>query len=154
VNQALTRLASNPKIKGLEDLKFSAMVMTAEMNKLDKLMEGLCKRTCPDCLGVCCQARNIYYDFSDLLYIHLSQTPIPSRQTRRGPEEPCHYLTSMGCSIPRPQRPFICSWFICSDQEEIISRMLWGKETKLIQSLDKLLLMHRDLEKNFISLVG
>ena len=152
VNQSLFKLVNDPALKGMENLKASAMAMAEEMNKLDKLMENLCQRTCPDCLGVCCLAKNIYYDFSDLLYIHLSQDKAPRRQTRKGLDEPCCYLTPRGCSIPRNRRPFICSWFICSDQEEIISRMLWGKERGLIKSLDKLLVMHRDLEKDFISL--
>ncbi|HBD07194.1 MAG TPA: hypothetical protein DCZ69_02950 [Syntrophobacteraceae bacterium] len=89
---------------------------------LDQTMTEYCQLTCPACKDPCCTGTGIFYNLADILYLaaHSDLLP-PAGQTRQNASAPCRYLTSHGCLLPRPQRPYICVWFLCEPQMELLS---------------------------------
>lgn len=87
---------------------------------LDPMLDGLCRDTCPDCTDNCCERATVWYDFKDLLGFHLGMAAVPDAQLPPSPERPCKFLATDGCALPRIERPFICTWFLCAAQKSVL----------------------------------
>ncbi len=90
--------------------------------ELDWKMEALSTRVCPDCRDNCCVRAVIGYDFLDLLFLQLMEGKLPPAQIRKqvssqGPV--CACLTPVGCRLPRPRRPFVCTWYLCAPMKAL-----------------------------------
>ena len=90
--------------------------------ELDDPMSALCAVTCPTCNDSCCLRASVWYDFKDLLYIHFSGQDWPPHQALSIESRHCQYLTPNGCALPRSIRPFICIWYLCPSQKQMIIR--------------------------------
>ncbi len=89
---------------------------------LDQTMTEYCQLTCPSCKDPCCTGREIFFNQADLLYLTAHNSmPLPIGQTRSKASAPCRYLSLQGCILPRPQRPYICVWFLCEPQMELFN---------------------------------
>lgn len=89
---------------------------------MDRGMDQICGRTCPECRDNCCARATIWYDFRDLLFLYFSGQPLPDRQIEKqskGPSRVCMHLTPEGCALPRLQRPFVCTWYLCPRQKAV-----------------------------------
>lgn len=86
---------------------------------LDVFMHRYCEATCPSCDDPCCSGRKVFYNRTDLLYLIGTGEPLPPGQTRQAEGEPCRYLASHGCVLPRGKRPYVCVWFLCEPQMEL-----------------------------------
>ena len=93
----------------IEDILVGLRVLFEEINPL---MERYIPEVCPDCEDVCCKQRHAYYDAEDMIYISARGLSVPE-YSERGLDEPCEFLSFEGCSRPRWQRPFRCTWFFC-----------------------------------------
>lgn len=98
---------------------------------LADLFEQLAPDTCAVCQDPCCRRANVWLDFKDLLYLHLSRASLPPHQLRRNLHEPCRYLGRRGCRLPRLSRPWICTWYICPAQREVIARDIPGGRARI-----------------------
>ncbi|NOY40020.1 MAG: hypothetical protein GXO95_07305 [Nitrospirae bacterium] len=90
--------------------------------EISPLIESYNAEVCPYCEDVCCKQRHAYYDSEDMIYISALGLAVPE-YSERGLEEPCEFLSSKGCSRPRWQRPFRCTWYFC---EPLLSHMYNG----------------------------
>lgn len=117
---------------------------------LDRVMEGLCAQTCPACGAICCRHATVWFDFKDTLFLHLVGAELPPGQavTRSGP--PCRYLSSNGCVLPRLCRPFICLWYLCPAQKQILTSMESGAFGDLAVQLEALKHDRRRLEDQVV----
>lgn len=88
--------------------------------QLEQPMDQLCSRSCPSCQEVCCVRATLWYDLPDLLFIYLISAELPGGQIFRQPGGACCQLGTAGCVLPRWQRPFICSWYLCASQQTIL----------------------------------
>jgi hypothetical protein len=52
--------------------------------------------------------------------------------------EPCRYLPSKGCSLPRWQRPYRCTWYFCQTLLEEMPGESAGEYRKFITALRRL----------------
>lgn len=86
----------------------------------DETMDRYCNATCHSCQDYCCNANGIYFDLADLLYLLVLENDLPAGQTRARHNDPCRYLSTEGCILPRMCRPFICTWYICEPQMELL----------------------------------
>jgi len=87
---------------------------------LDDMLEAMTSGTCPACRQVCCINRHSWPDESDLIYLlALGATP-PPYEENLDENGPCRFLSALGCTIPRSQRPFRCNWYFC---EPLIAEM-------------------------------
>lgn len=85
-------------------------------------MDELCAATCPLCHEVCCSFARVWFDFTDLMFLHLINFPPPRAQPIAHLRMPCRFLTPRGCELPRLSRPWRCTLFLCRPQEAIIRK--------------------------------
>lgn len=87
---------------------------------LDGIMTEYCRQTCSTCEDPCCTAKGVFFNLADILYLTACRTPPPPGQTRTHGSAPCRYLGANGCRLERIQRPYVCIWFLCDAQMEIL----------------------------------
>ncbi len=88
--------------------------------ELETPLNRLCSNTCPECTDVCCTKATVWYDQKDILVYHLATNSFPAKQISKNDAGICCHLGENGCNLPRLQRPFICTWYICSAQTAIL----------------------------------
>jgi hypothetical protein len=96
------------------------------LDRLADLFDQLAAATCAVCQDPCCRHAKVWFDFRDLLFLHLHGVPLPPHQLRRHLQDPCRYLGRRGCRLPRGSRPWICTWYICPLQRAAIERDIPG----------------------------
>lgn len=117
---------------------------------LDKAMEGLCAQTCLSCTAICCRHATVWYDFKDVVFLHLTEAELPPGQAVTGSGPPCRYLSSAGCVLPRHRRPFICLWYLCPAQKSILGGGEPGEYDHLGKQLEALKHDRRILEDQVV----
>ena len=93
-----------------------ANAIAETMKWLDPIMNRYCSLTCHECEDLCCHAREIYFNRTDMLYLAALDSETPPGQTRCEESAPCRYLAADGCILSRTLRPYVCVWFICEAQ--------------------------------------
>ncbi len=107
--------------KSLDKAKVIADNISLLYQRLSSPMSSLCGVTCNSCTSPCCPGARPYFDFKDLIFFHLSHTRPPEAQTIKEQADRCRYISIRGCTLPRLQRPWICTWYICSRQQPLLS---------------------------------
>jgi hypothetical protein len=123
------------------------------LEQVAPLMETLCVETCPVCSDPCCSRADVYYDFPDLLYLQFLRLPLPDAQPRLIRNRSCAHLAADGCALPRPCRPWICTWFVCPEQRRLLTTRLQGLQERLAQALDIIKHHRRQIEAAYIQAV-
>ncbi len=77
------------------------------------LIEEYTRQVCPSCTDICCKQRHGLYVAIDRAYIATLGEPLPHHDPARSPDGPCQFLTGSGCSKPRWQRAWKCTWYFC-----------------------------------------
>lgn len=113
----------------LQDAVALAQQIRSNMEALGPLMHELCEQTCPACTDHCCRRATVWFDFKDLLTLHMLGEALPPGQLIGQAHRTCRYLGIEGCVLPRIQRPFVCTWYICAAQKEVLHpRPLYQKQ--------------------------
>lgn len=99
-------------------------------------MEGYCKISCPSCTDPCCDARQIFYNQTDMLCLAALGISPPPGQTRIHPSDPCRYLTPTGCRLPRIARPYVCVWYLCEAQTDLFQEETPSTQRRFISALE------------------
>jgi hypothetical protein len=120
--------------------------------ELDTVLERVCLESCPTCTDVCCTRATVWYDLSDLLVIYLNTGTLPRRQIYRKPDHSCCNLTPAGCRLTRSDRPFICTWYICPDQQKILFRQAnrSRKELAVFRTVNAIKAARKELQQAYI----
>lgn len=87
---------------------------------VDAQLQELCEKTCSLCSDVCCMRATVWYEIRDLLYLQLAGKSFQENQVSRESDGRCCFLLDNGCSLPRDERPFICTWYICAAQKALL----------------------------------
>ncbi len=116
-------------------LRDLAQQIRCRVDLLDPMLDALCANACPDCTDTCCVRATLWYDFKDLLGFHLGTAPVPAYQLVPAPGCTCRFLDASGCALPRIERPFICTWFICPAQKRVLEGWLPSSRQFLGNSL-------------------
>jgi hypothetical protein len=87
---------------------------------LDPVMTRYCELTCPACEDPCCHGERVFYNLADILVLVARNNGLPPGQTRSEDGERCRYLTPVGCTLARSHRPYVCVWFLCEPQMELL----------------------------------
>jgi len=108
------------------DMDLAALRMLAKQivqgyHDIEPVLNRACAITCPSCAEVCCMRATVWYDLKDLLVLYLAQGRFPKRQIYRNADNSCCNLTHSGCRLPRLERPFICTWYICPEQKQALA---------------------------------
>ncbi len=112
------------------EIREIAQQMQYGYRQLDEPMDVLCGRSCITCQEICCRRATLWYDLPDLLFIYLISAKLPPRQISRVSGGACCNLGTRGCLLPRWQRPFICSWYLCGAQQLELSSVPEGGQLK------------------------
>ncbi len=110
------------------------------------LIEAYTAVVCPSCTHVCCRQVHGLYREKDILYLRGLGEKVPERDTTRSPEGPCEAMGPRGCSQPRWQRPFKCTWFFC---EPLLAAMRDGnarQARRLSALLQEMVDLHNELK--------
>ena len=123
------------------------------LETLDRPMAALCRATCPSCADVCCLRATVWYDFKDLIYLHLCGETIPPAQLIEARGKSCRYLSAGGCVLPRPQRPFVCTWYLCPEQKSLMRQPSGAGTERIINSLEMIKADRHRLENRLIEAI-
>ena len=77
------------------------------------LIERCTSAVCPSCVETCCRQRHGMFTDRDLAYLEALDEAVPRHDPARSPDGPCQFLGPAGCSKPRWQRAWKCTWFFC-----------------------------------------
>lgn len=117
------------------------------------LLDTLCRSTCPWCPEPCCLHAPVYADFRDLLLLALTREGFPPGQLRRRFSDPCRFLTSKGCALPRTQRPWVCTWYLCATQRALLRTRVASGGGALLDDLAWVGRERRQMEEAFVQAV-
>lgn len=122
---------------------------------LDTVLDRICRQSCPACTDVCCSRATIWYDLQDLLVIYLNTGAFPERQIYRHPDHSCCNLTPAGCRLTRSERPFICTWYICPDQQKVLSHLLdrSDKGLAVFRTINEIKTARKELEQAYVNTI-
>ena len=145
-NEAVTVLLEQHADRIAEALPLARQIRAC-IHALDRSMTALCRSTCPVCPDPCCRRATVWFDFQDLIYLHMCGEPIPPTQIDRVRGAACPYLGPGGCTLARIQRPFICTWYICPEQTGLIRRQGANEGYELFRNLGVIKTNRRFLER-------
>lgn len=130
-----------------------AREIECRMQDLAFQMETICAHTCTHCPDPCCLTASVWYDFRDLLCLHLLENPIPIGQPAADYQGVCRFITQTGCSLPRMIRPWICTWYLCPVQSRWVKKQPGGYDRSLLKSLQRIKSLRAGLETQYIERV-
>lgn len=136
-----------------ESLMPLAVGIGKHLHVLARQMDMICAHTCSHCPEPCCLSASVWYDFRDLLSLHLLGMPIPIGQPISDYRALCRFITNTGCSLPRLIRPWICTWYLCPVQTLWLKKQPDGVGQNLLKYLDEMKTMRVKLENRFVAIV-
>lgn len=105
---------------------------------LDPWMTKCCGLTCPTCSDRCCEGRKIFYNRTDLIYqAALGQVRVPG-QTREQEGLECRYFSRNGCLLNRGIRPYVCVWYLCEPQVELLKLEPVREQRRITETLQEI----------------
>ena len=138
----------------LQQASVLAYEVKSHLETLFPLMDRLCELTCPQCEKPCCQVAHLWFDFRDLVFLHLIGHPTPESQPQKKTKGHCCYLCATGCSLPRIRRPWICSWYLCPDQTAIIRLDGQPFHAAIETTFQRIKKIRNQMEDEFISVTS
>jgi hypothetical protein len=138
----------------LYQVKETASQIKNMFESIDAPLDRLSRETCAQCPAPCCLVADVSYDFKDLLFIHMTDQAMPPGQPRRTTGGVCRYLGGEGCLIPRQQRPWICTWYICATQKNYLAGCHEISRTKLQSVISEIGILRKQMEFLFIDTVS
>ncbi len=120
------------------------------LKTLFPLMDEMVQSCCHICTTPCCIFNRVWFDFPDLLFLHLLGERIPPAQLSTGAaDNPCCYLAGDGCQIPRIMRPWGCFAYICPSNRDYLKRKKRAVGIHLGQELGRIRALRIDMEESF-----
>lgn len=117
-------------------------------------LDEIGRLTCSRCPNACCLSASPWYDWRDLIFLHLNKLSIPRTQTISGYGETCCYIRHKGCSLPRITRPWICTWYLCPAQTANLNARDRGKRQILSRLMVEIKVFRKNLEDEFIRAIN
>jgi len=130
-----------------------AGILETRLQALFPILDDLCLNTCPWCPEPCCLTAKVWFDFKDLLFLHLARKPIPLNPPLSALENTCRYLSPKGCTLPRSSRPWICTWYLCPVQTAILRKRDSLQYDAFNQIVQEIKVLREALEEEFIRVV-
>ena len=130
-----------------------AVAVRIQLTSVYGLLDALCLETCPRCPDPCCLNASPWFDFRDLVFLHLNTLSIPGSQPIDAISGICRYSGTNGCKLDRISRPWICTWYLCPVQTaNLISRRPRQKEN-LDLAVKAIKMLRIQMENEFIRVI-
>ena len=123
------------------------------LESLFPLLDRLVRLTCPWCPEPCCIVNKAWFDFQDLLFLHLTRQQIPPAPLTLDPADTCRYLSLRGCILPRIIRPWTCTGYICPTQMRRFSGKGLYDKGAMQAMLDRVSADRMDMEDAFVTMI-
>jgi hypothetical protein len=121
------------------------------IDKIDPFIQNYTSIVCPQCKDVCCINRHSRYDFDDLLYIYALQIREPITYDNINENDPCQFLSSMGCIIERYRRPFRCNWYFCNNLLKVMNEGQARPYRSFISLMNEIIHSRREMVDEFFA---
>jgi hypothetical protein len=131
-------------------VKQTAQQIRYSLIAINDMLDALCRRTCAWCPEPCCLSADVRYDFKDLLFLHLTNQPIPQGQPKETRGRKCRYIGVKGCTLHRCSRPWICTWYLCPTQKKRLSKGNSDSLISLTTEIGKIQQLRKAMESAFI----
>jgi hypothetical protein len=136
-NCALARLLAKHR-RVLAQAVAAAADIRRGIDDLAPSMAALCRRTCRFCPEPCCIGNTVWFDFRDLLFLHLIEAPIPPCQAATDRGVACPFLDHHGCRLPLRIRPWMCIQYLCPAQRVILKKKGQPATTALLRQIERI----------------
>ncbi len=141
--------------KQLETAKSLAITVQKNIETISPILDQLNSLTCPWCPDPCCITTKIWFDFKDLVFLHLNGLDIPSAQLIKNIKgSSCHYKSSKGCTLNRINRPWVCTWYLCPTQTAILRKNDHQAGNKISTTFKRIKDSRRTMEEKFIQITS
>lgn len=127
-----------------------AAALRGRLASVFSLLDALCLETCPRCPDPCCLHARPWFDFRDLLLLHLNNLAIPISQTIENSNSTCRYYGPCGCTLDRLYRPWICTWYLCPTQTSNLNRRRYLQHHDFSLAVSKIKGLRQNMEDMFI----
>ncbi len=114
-------------------------------DELSPVIESFTSRVCPECSEPCCRQRFGIYEREDILFLKTLGYEINDADHGLGPEERCQFLSNRGCTRPRWQRPYRCTWFFCAGLLEAMQADSPAGYRRVVDLLNKIKQLRMEL---------
>lgn len=141
-----------PHIRGCPSLRRKAIGVLNLIQRISPPMDELARHTCIDCVDPCCTRATLWYDNVDLLVMGLAHAPWPAGQPMAAAGVSCRYLGPVGCRLPRHQRPWICTWYLCPQQTARLDAAHGRLRRRIYAGRRGVKQLRRGIERDFIAL--
>ena len=138
----------------LKKLNIPAQKIQSSLLSVFPVLNDLCADSCPWCPEPCCLNASVWFDFKDLLFLHFNELLIPPCQPKADLKAPCCYLGSKGCRLPRINRPWICTWYLCPTQTAKLKKESPAKHKLLNQAFAQIKSDRKLLENEYIRIIS
>lgn len=129
----------------------SLVVVAQDLKKLlsesSPLIEDYTREICPMCTDVCCRQKHGVYREQDGIYLSALNLHAPACDHAKHPEAPCQFLEMTGCSLPRWQRPFKCTWYFCAPLLAAMNNGPQKKARTLSKKLEEMICLYNELRE-------
>ncbi|MCP3872687.1 MAG: hypothetical protein GY699_05955 [Desulfobacteraceae bacterium] len=109
----------------LNNIRELAINIRQKYKQISDAIEMVCSHTCVDCMDICCKRATIWFDLKDVLYIYFGTKTFPEfqiyKKEKEKSEKSCCHFSPKGCALERTKRPFVCTWYFCSDQKKYLA---------------------------------
>lgn len=119
----------------MSEIRSLARCIAEKIQSMDAVMTRYCGLTCPSCEDACCTGLKVFFNRADILCLAALDEEAPPGQTRSQPTEPCRYLASDGCRLSRTLRPYVCVWFLCEAQMELLQSESVAFQRKFLKTM-------------------
>ena len=138
----------------LKPLNIRAQRLESCLQAVFPILDALCAASCPWCPEPCCLKASVWFDFKDLLFMHFNQLSIPPCQPKANLKNPCCYHGRRGCRLPRINRPWICTWYLCPTQTAILRKDHSAEHESLKQAFSQVKSERNLLESEYIRIIS
>ncbi len=139
---------------GLETAKSLARSVRKNLALIFPILDQMNALTCPWCPDPCCITAKVWFDFKDLVFLHLSGIDIPTAQLIRNLKDSCRYLGLNGCTLNRTSRPWVCTWYLCPTQTAILRKNAYQAGNQISTAFKKIKDNRRTMEEKFIQITS
>ncbi|MEW6326128.1 MAG: hypothetical protein AB1487_00805 [Thermodesulfobacteriota bacterium] len=121
-----------------ENIHCLAVEVKTGIEAIDPLIQEMTSEVCPHCKSSNCTNLNGRFDWCDLIYLAASGLESPPFRNGLRDEDPCQFLSEMGCVLPRTMRPHRCNWWYCEPLLGLMETWLPRKQRMFISSMEKI----------------
>jgi hypothetical protein len=138
---------------GLGPTTKMANAIRGRLDAIFDILEDLCLETCPRCPDPCCLKASPWFDFRDLVFLHLNSLTIPRGQPIKSMDSTCRYSSTNGCTLDRISRPWICTWYLCPVQAANLNTRRSHQKKALLTSINEIKAIRKEMEDKFIRVI-